>query len=152
MTQRTLLAYCTKGGVTGENAEIIAGILRKDFEHQLDLVNLKENKAPDVGPYDNVIIGTGIRVQRWYGRAKRFMKNPKLADKRVAIYLSSAEAGDDPEKAAKKYSARILKKCPHLDPVDFVAFGGRMPMGDKVDFTDPDKVREWAYKLGEMLK
>jgi menaquinone-dependent protoporphyrinogen oxidase len=71
--QRILIAYFTKGGVTRENAEIIAGILRDDFGHQVDVVDLRTNRRPDIGPYQVVIVGSGIRIGMWYGRPKRFL-------------------------------------------------------------------------------
>jgi menaquinone-dependent protoporphyrinogen oxidase len=93
--QRTLIAYFTKGGVTRENTEIIAGILRDDFGHQVDVVDLWTNRRPDIGPYQVVIVGSGIRIGMWYGRPKRFLKNKALADKKVAIFLSSLTAGNE---------------------------------------------------------
>jgi menaquinone-dependent protoporphyrinogen oxidase len=153
MTGRTLLAYATKGGVTGENAEIIAGVLRDDFGHQVDVVNLMRARAPDIAPYDVVIIGSGVRVFRWYGKAKRLLKDKGLADKKVAIYLSSGMAGEDHDKAVSKFIDGVLAKYPHVRPVAAEAFGGRFPGGKaKMDFTDPEKVRAWAHELGEKLK
>ena len=152
MSQRTLIAYQTKGGVTGENAALIAEVLRSGFDHQVDLVNLKTEKVPDLAPYENVVVGAGVRVQRPYGRAKRFVRDKRLADKRVAIYFSSAMAGDDPEGATAKWEKKLCGNVEHLKPVACQAFGGRMPFGDKTDWTDPEKVREWAHRLGEILK
>ena len=81
---RTLIAYFTKGGVTGENAEIIARVLRDDYDHQVDVVNLKEQRMPDVASYDNVIIGSGIRIGMWYGKARKQLKNPRNATRKKA--------------------------------------------------------------------
>lgn len=151
MSQRTLIAYQTKGGVTAENAAIIAGILRDEFGHQVDVVDLRTTKAPDLAPYQNVVIGAGVRIQRIYGRAKRMVRQPDLAGKRVAIYFSSGMAGDDPEGATAKWSGKLLRKAPHVRPVAVRAFGGRMPKGRGTDWTDPEKVRVWAHDLGEIL-
>ena len=152
MAGRTLIAYATKGGVTGENAEIIAGVLRDDFEHQVDVVNLMKAKAPDIAPYDVVIIGSGVRVFRWYGKAKKLLKDKGLADKKVVIYLSSGMAGEDRDKAVTKFIDNVLVKYPHVRPVAKEAFGGRFPGNEKMDFTDPEKVRVWAHELGEKLE
>ncbi len=150
--QRTLVAYATKTGVTGENAQIIAEVLSAEFEHQVDLVNLKERKVTDLSPYDNVVIGSGIRIGRWYGPSKKLFKNKGLADKRVVVFLSSGEAGEDAEKATAKYSEKICRKYEHLKPFEFAAFGGRYPGREDTDWTDPEKVRRWAHELGEKLK
>lgn len=45
---KTLIAYVTKGGVTGEYASIIASILREKYGHEVDLVNLRENPSPNL--------------------------------------------------------------------------------------------------------
>ena len=72
---KSLVAYATKGGVTAESAQIIAEVLEKQFKHEVDVVNLEEHKSPDITPYDNVFIGSGIRAGQWYGRAKKMLKN-----------------------------------------------------------------------------
>jgi menaquinone-dependent protoporphyrinogen IX oxidase len=146
-----LIAYQTKGGVTAENAQIIAGILREDYGHQVDVVDLKVKKDPDLAPYQNVVLGAGVRIQRPYGRAKRFIKDRRLTEKRVAIFFSSGMAGSDPEGATAKWEKKLLRKTPYLRPVACQAFGGRMPKGRGPDWTDPEKVREWAHCLGEIL-
>ncbi len=148
--KRTLIAFATKGGVTGENAEIIAGVLREDFGHEVDVVNVMKAKMPGIAPYDNVVIGSGVRVARWYGKAKKLLKDKGLAKKRVAVYVScgTVGTGEGHPKAMAKFVDRVVAKHPHLNPVAKEAFGGRMPIGDRTDFTDPGKVRAWAAELG----
>ena len=151
---RTLIAYATKGGVTGENAELIGEILRREFRHQVDVVNLMKAKVPDLTAYDNVIIGSGIRMGMWYRKAKKLLKNKALVDKRVVIFLSSGMAGN-PETypmAKKKFIDKMLAKNPHIKPVACEAFGGRYPAGNKIDMTDPKKVKVWAKELGRKLR
>ena len=150
--QMTLIAYETKRGATAEYASILGGVLHGEFGHQVDMVDLREQKVPDLAPYDNVIVGSGIRVQRLYAKFKKLLKDKRLADKRVAIFLSSGEAGTDPYKATKKYMGRIEKKYPHLQPVAAQAFGGVYPTGGKGDFRAPETMRKWARELGEKLK
>lgn len=152
MSQRTLIAYQTKGGVTAENASIIAGILQGEFGHQVDVVDLKAQRVPDLAPYENVVVGAGVRIGRPYGRAKRLVKDRRLADKRVALFFSSAMAGTDPEGATARWERKLCGKVEHFKPVACQAFGGRMPFGDRTDFTDPEKVRDWAHRLGEILR
>jgi len=147
-----LIAYQTKGGVTAENASIIAGILQGEFDHQVDIVDLKAQKVPDLAPYENVVVGAGVRIGRPYGRARRFLKDKRLAGKRVAIFISSGRAGEDPEGATVLYERKLCGNVKHLKPVACQAFGGRYPMEGAPDWTDPEKVREWAHRLGEILK
>ncbi len=150
--QQTLIAFMTKGGVTGENAEMIAGVLRDDFGHMVEVVNMKRQKVPDLAPFENVVVGTGVRIGTPYRKARKLLKDKRLAGKRVAIFISSAEAGGDPEAATAKYEKKLCGKVEHMKPVACQAFGGRMPFGNKMDWTDPEKVRVWAHRLGEILK
>ncbi len=146
---KTLIAYVTKSGVTGENAEIISHILREHYGLEVNLVNLKKNSKPDLSQYDNVIIGSGIRMGMWYGKANKFLKND-FKDKKVAIFLSSGTAGDleTYQEAITKYINKKLTKNPHVKPVLTEAFGGRY---SNFDYTDPEKVKAWAIELGKKL-
>ncbi|UCC93010.1 MAG: hypothetical protein JSW25_10195 [Thermoplasmata archaeon] len=150
--QRTLVTYFTKGGVTGENAQIVADVLRGEFGHHVTVVNMRKEKVPDLEPFQNVVVGTGVRIQRPYRKPRKFLKDKRLRDKKVAIFISSGEAGDDPAAATAKYEKKLCGNLEHMKPVSCQAFGGRFPFGDKTDWTDPEKVREWAYRLGEVLK
>jgi len=147
--KKTLIAYVTKSGVTGENAEIISHILREHYGLEVNLVNLKKNSKPELSQYDNVIIGSGIRMGMWYGKANKFLKND-FKDKKVAIFLSSGTAGDPEtyQEAIIKYIDKKLTKNPHVKPVLTKAFGGRY---SNFDYTDPEKVKAWAIKLGKKL-
>ena len=148
--KKTMIAFATKSGVTGENAKIIAGVLREDFGHEVEVVDLMKGKMPDVAPYDNVVIGSGIRMFRWYGKAKKQLKNKALAEKNVAVYVSCCTVGNGEghEKAMDKFVNTVLAKYPHLKPVATEALGGTMPKTPTSDFHDPEKVRAWAKELG----
>ena len=151
---KTLIAYATKSGVTEENANIIASVLRDTYKLEVDIINLKKIKSPDLSPYKNVIIGSGIRIGRWYKKAKKFLKND-FKDKKVAIYLSSLEAGDPKsrDQAIKKYIEEVLAKYTHIKPVATEAFGGRAKIFKTVtDSRDVEKVKEWANELGKKFK
>ncbi|MHA1913835.1 MAG: flavodoxin domain-containing protein [Promethearchaeota archaeon] len=147
---KTLIAYATKSGVTGENAEIIAKVLQGQYELHVDIVNLKENSKPDLSQYDNIIIGSGIRIGMWYGKAKKLLKK-NYDNKKVAIFLSSGMAGqpESYEEAISKFINKKLAKFPHIKPIATEAFGGRYK---EDDWTDPEKVRVWAKELGKKLK
>lgn len=150
---KTLIVYVTKSGVTEENAKIISDILTTDYNFEVDLVNLKNNPKPDLTPYKNIIIGSGIRMGMWYGKAKKFLKK-NFENKKVAIFLSSGMAGvpESYEEAILKFINNKLAKFPHLKPVATEAFGGRYSgrFGNE-DYTDPEKVKEWAIDLGKKL-
>ncbi|MGA3112428.1 MAG: flavodoxin domain-containing protein [Candidatus Bathyarchaeia archaeon] len=89
---KTLIAYITKGGATEESARKIADVLRSKYQLEVDLVDLKEQKVPDLTPYQNIVVGGGVRGGRVYGKALRFLEND-LSGKNVAFFVSSTWAG-----------------------------------------------------------
>lgn len=152
-SNRTLIAFATKGGVTEENANIIAEILREKHGFEVDVVNLVKNRPPDLDPYQHVFIGSGIRMGMWYRKAARLLKHD-FEGKKVVLFLSSCSAGDPKsyDDAIKKYIKNVLEKYHKVNPVAFEAFGGRMEMGnEKIDNTDKEKVRKWADEVGRKL-
>jgi len=154
-TERTLIAYATKGGVTEESANVIADILRTKHGFEVDLVNLKKSPSPDLTQYKNIFIGSGVRMGRWYKQARKLLDN-NFEGKNLVIFLSSCSAGN-PEKykeAITKYIHEVIAKYPLIKPFAAEAFGGRMKMFGRTveDNCDMDKVRVWAEMVGEKLK
>lgn len=151
---KTLIAYATKGGVTEENANIIAEILREKHGFEVDTVNLVKSRLPDLEPYGTIFIGSGIRMGMWYRKAARLLKQD-FGSKLIVLFLSSCSAGDPEsyDEAIRKYFKNVLEKHPNIKPVAFEAFGGRMEMGGKTtDTTDKEKVKKWADEVGQKLK
>jgi menaquinone-dependent protoporphyrinogen IX oxidase len=142
--EKTLVVYSTKGGTTEEYANAIAKVLR-DNKWQVDVVNLKKNHNPDLAPYRNVIVGSGIKMQRMHGDGRKFLEKD-FGDRKVAVFLSSLEPRDE---AVEKYIEKILEKNKKLKPVDIEVFGGRMRFLGKTreDKMDVDKAKEWAQKI-----
>ena len=147
MDNTTLIAFASKGGVTEEYASIIADVLRENFEIYVDVEKIKRDPL-DVSAYDNIIVGTGIRMFRMHSEARIFLENTNFLDKRVAIFVSSVEPKED---VIKKYLKPILEKNPQLKPWATEVFGGRMKILRKIaaDMREPDKVKKWAEKLGK---
>lgn len=142
--EKTLVVYSTKGGTTEEYANAIAKVLRYN-KCQVDVVNLKKNHNPDLTPYRNVIVGSGIKMQRMHGDGRKFLEKD-FGDRKVAVFLSSLEPRDE---AIEKYIEKILEKNKKLKPVDIEVFGGRMRFLGKTreDKMDVDKAKEWAQKI-----
>jgi menaquinone-dependent protoporphyrinogen IX oxidase len=142
--EKTLVVYATKGGTTEEYANVIAAVLR-DNKWQVDVVNLKKNHNPDLTPYGNVIVGSGIKMQRMHGDGRKFLEKD-FGDRKVAIFLSSLEPRDE---AIEKYIEKILEKNKKLKPVDIEVFGGRIRFLGKTreDKMDVGKAKEWAQKI-----
>ena len=149
---KTLIAYQTKGGATEEAARKIADILRSKYQLEVDLVDLKEQKIPDLLQYRNFVVGGGVRGGRVYGKALKFLKND-FNGKRVAFFVSSSWAGTPGsyESAKARFVENTLAKYPNINPVSTEAFGGRIKILRKtmVDNTDLSKVEAWAEELGK---
>jgi menaquinone-dependent protoporphyrinogen IX oxidase len=149
---KTLIAYQTKIGATEEAARKIAETLRSKYQLEVDLVDLKKQKAPDLAPYQNVIVGGGVRGGRIYGKTLKFLKN-NFGGKKVAFFLSSSWAGTPGsyENAKAKFVEKTLTKYPNINPVSTEAFGGRIRYFGKtmLDNTDMTKVEAWAETLGK---
>src|SRR5208283_608499 len=149
---KTLIAYETKGGATEEAARKIADVLRSKYQLEVDLVDLKEQKVPDLAQYRSVVVGGGVRGGRVYSKAVKFLKND-FSGKRVAFFVSSSWAGTPGsyDNAKAKFVENTLSKFPSINPVSTEAFGGRIRILRKtmLDNTDIAKVEAWAEELGK---
>jgi menaquinone-dependent protoporphyrinogen IX oxidase len=150
---KTLIAYETKFGASKEAAEKIAEILRGKFGLTVDLFNLKDGDTPDLGQYNSVVVGAGVRGGRVYGKALKFLKND-FNGKKVAFFVCSSWAGTPgsyENAKARLVDKMLAKKYPKLYPVSTGAFGGRIKYFGKLmlDNTDPAKVEAWAEELGK---
>ena len=86
MTNKTLLAYMTKGGATEEASQTIANVLRTKFNLEVDLLNLKKQPSPDITSYNNVIIGSGVRTGKIYKEALKLLEQD-FKEKKVAFFI-----------------------------------------------------------------
>lgn len=149
---KTLVAYETKGGATEEAARKIAEVLRSKYGLEVDLVDLKVQKVPDLAQYPNVVLGGGVRAGKVYNKALKFLEND-LSGKHVAFFVSSAQAGAPAsyENAKVKFVEDTLANYPKINPVATEAFGGRIKILGKTvtDNRDMVKVEAWAEELGK---
>jgi menaquinone-dependent protoporphyrinogen IX oxidase len=155
MSGKTLVAYASKSGVTEEYAYAIADVLKKKHKLDVDVVNLKKEKNTDISKYENIVLGGAVRIKRVYKEVQKFLGRD-LKGKKIAIYLSSCEAGDPktyPD-AIRKYVEPIKEKGKANNIIAADAFGGRMKMFGKVvvDMRDSKKVEKWADDLGKKFK
>ena len=151
---KTLIVYMTKGGATGEAANVIADVLRDKFSWQVDLVDLRKQPKPNVTEYRNVVVGGGVRAGKLYKEAVEFVKQD-LNGKRVAFFICSGAAGDalHHDEVAEKYITKGLANTLNVKLVAMEAFGGCIRILGKVvtDRRDPAKVQAWAEELGKKL-
>jgi menaquinone-dependent protoporphyrinogen IX oxidase len=148
---KTLVAYITKGGATGEAATTIANTLREKCGLQVDLVDLKKQPKPDIAQYSNVVIGGGVRAGTLYKEAVDFVKQD-FSGKRVGFFICSGAAGNRlrHDEVLEKYITKGLAAY-NVKLVSKGAFGGCIKiLGITVtDRRDPVKVQAWAEELGK---
>jgi menaquinone-dependent protoporphyrinogen IX oxidase len=152
MGNKTLIAYETKSGATEESAQKILQVLRQKYQLDVDIVDLKEQKNPDISGYSNIVVGGGVRAGKVYDKAQKFLEHD-FSGKKVAFYISSGDAGT-PEKyadAKAKFLEGTLAKYPNVNPVATEAFGGHAKILGKtiVDNLDLNRVGAWAEELGK---
>jgi menaquinone-dependent protoporphyrinogen IX oxidase len=151
-TNRTVIAYETKGGATEESAQKIAQVLRSRFHLEVDLVDLKKQKNPNLAAYSSIVLGSGIRGGKMYDKMLKLLEND-FCGRKVAFFVCSGDAGT-PEKyqdTKAKFLESTLSHYPKIAPVEMEAFGGRMKMLGRMvlDNLDLGMVEAWATKVGE---
>jgi menaquinone-dependent protoporphyrinogen oxidase len=149
MTKKILVAYHTKGGATEEYAKIIADTLSTKG-HTVETYNLKE-KIPSVDPYDAVVLGTGVRMFRVYGRWKKILREKSLSSTQLYLFLSSGTAIEEPKKAVEKFLQPLVDKY-KLKPKLMISFPGKIPekwakMDDQKETVKPELAEEWAQEI-----
>ncbi|UCE13014.1 MAG: NAD(P)H-dependent oxidoreductase [Candidatus Heimdallarchaeota archaeon] len=164
---KTILVYATRWGATTETAQEIKNVLSEKYNIEVDLVNLKdkkkkENRNPDISPYENIIIGISVAKFRWAKEGKKFLKKNKgaLAGKKLFVFVSSGGAGEAYQKRNIEEYERLQKKWidNNLDKwgIKFTsrkAFGGRYVgqyshLGDNRDWS---QIRSWAEEVGKII-
>jgi menaquinone-dependent protoporphyrinogen IX oxidase len=152
---KTLIAYQTKLGAAEETARKIAQVLRAKYNFEVDLVDLKEQGAPDLAQYRNIVVGGGVMGGRIYGKVLKLLESD-LTGKRVAFFTCSSWAGTPGsyENAKTRFIEKTLAKYPKINSVGAEAFGGRIRMLRKtmLDNTDMSKVEAWAEEIGKKFQ
>jgi menaquinone-dependent protoporphyrinogen oxidase len=152
--RKTLIAYDTKGGAAEETAQKIAETLRSKYQLEVDVVDLRRQKRPDISQYDNIVIGSGVRFAKVYENALRFLEN-NFGNRQVAFYVCSSEAGtpETYQTAKVKFVENVLNNYPNVKAISTEAFGGRAKMLGKtlVDNLDIAKIAVWAEEIGKQF-
>jgi menaquinone-dependent protoporphyrinogen IX oxidase len=154
MSKRILVCYHTKGGASKTYATMIADTLISEG-FAIDLIDLKE-KVPDASAYDVIILGTGVRLSRVYGRWKKILKQQGIHEKALYLFLSSGMAMEEPEKAVEKFLSPLLKRY-DLNPADMISFPGAVPerwaeSEEQKHAVKPEKAKTWALEISTRLK
>jgi len=129
---KTLIVYGTRYGATASTSEEIARVLR-DEGFDVRVVNAKEEKVDDISEYKLIIVGSGMKIDRWTKEPENFLKKFKkeLKKKKVAVFVSSAiqvvyvyEGNTEAmERAQRKYLIEKAEKY-SLNPIAMTIFGG----------------------------
>ena len=138
----------------------MAGAL-KGAGRDVDIVDLRQTRKPDLAGCDAIVIGTGIRFGRWYGPARKLLKRKELAGKKIALFIACGMLAEDSKKcdlAVKNYIDSIAGKY-GIKPVSARAFVGFMPDGKSLKLgsasgsrpMDTAASEEWGRELAEIL-
>lgn len=155
MTNKTLVIYFTKGGASEEYAKVIAETLTANGL-SVEIRNLAY-EIPNVAVFDNIILGTGVRMSMVYRRWRKVLKQKALREKRLFIFLSSGTAIEEPDKAVKKFLQPLVDKY-GLKPASLVSFPGKIPekwakLDGEKETMRPEKAKAWANDtIYQMIK
>ena len=161
----TLVAFATKHGGTAEIAVAIGDGLRETGRN-VDVLDAGEVR--DIGPYDEVVVGSAVYMGKWQRDAVQFLERHERALTRVPTWLfSSGPTGGSADADAKLATVRAVStRAPALPEVARLArrigalghatFPGRV--GEEVngllerwlprgDWRDMGAVREWGRSL-----
>jgi menaquinone-dependent protoporphyrinogen oxidase len=129
---KALIVYGTRYGATSGTSKQIAKTLNEEG-FDTHVVNAKEEKIDSITEYDLVIVGSGMKIDRWTKEPESFLKKFKkdLMKMKVALFVSSAmqalylheENTEAMERAKKKYLEEKAEKY-SLNPVAMAIFGG----------------------------
>jgi menaquinone-dependent protoporphyrinogen IX oxidase len=154
MTNKTLVAYFTKGGASQEYAKIIAETL---IENGLavEICNLAHD-IPEVEDFDTVVLGTGVRMFRVYRSWKKVLKQKALSNTNLFMFLSSGTAIDEPDKAVEKFLHPLVEKY-NLKPKSLVSFPGKIPekwakLDGQKETMKPEKAKAWAQEIARQVQ
>ncbi|MFX1260430.1 MAG: flavodoxin domain-containing protein [Promethearchaeota archaeon] len=129
---KVLIVFGTRYGATKSTAEEIARIFQEE-DYNVKIVNAKEEKIRDISDFELIIVGSGMRIERWVSKVEGFLKkfNNDLKKKKLAIFVSSGARAlmeykgqqEEIERITKKYLEDKASKY-DLSPISLAMFGG----------------------------
>ncbi|GAA2246405.1 MULTISPECIES: flavodoxin domain-containing protein [Streptomyces] len=162
MPTNVLVAYGTTNGSTGEIAEAIARVLRKEG---LTAEALPAAAPPSVTEYDAVVVGGGLYAGRWHKDARRFVRRHRAAlAERPLWFFSSGPLDPSASERDIPPVPWVKRAMARLDVREHVTFGGCLREGAKGwvarmiirngkggDFRDFEQIEAWAARIGHEL-
>ena len=153
---KTLILYATKHGAARETAERIALYIEG-----AEVFDLKEERIPDIGGFECVIIGSSVYAGMIRGEAKSFMEREagRLAGKRLGLFVCGLGTSREKEVFESNFPEALLrqaKTATHVggiyDP-EKVGFFERFIMKmvtkqtEYVNTLDDGKIKEFAEDM-----
>ncbi len=92
---KTLILYASTHGASAAAASFLTERLGA-----CDVVDLKADGAPDMAPYDAVILGGSIRLGRMQSEVRRLAdtRQPELCAKRLGLFICCMNDGETAQK------------------------------------------------------
>jgi uncharacterized protein YegP (UPF0339 family)/menaquinone-dependent protoporphyrinogen IX oxidase len=151
MTGKTLIAYSTKTGINEAAAHAIADALKTTYSMDVTVTDLR-NGPPDITPFQNIIVGGGVKSTSVYNEAVDFLEKD-FGGRNVAVYFCCEDDENPKAQSTEDNTKKVLAKNKSLKPMDIAAFGGCMlrqgrPVMDELNM---NRVRDWAIELGKKL-
>jgi len=149
MTGKTLIVYSTKTGINADVAHTIADTLETKYRMNVTVADLKDGQ-PDIAPFQNIIVGGGVKSTSVFGEAVDFLEK-NFEGKNVALYFSCEDWENPTAKSTEDNSRKVLAKNKLLVPISVAAFGGCMIRQGKasMDELNMNRARDWAIELGK---
>ena len=158
----TLIAYATKMGMTKKSAEVIAVILQEQYQQKVTIIDLEKIKIKDkeLEEYNNIIIGSGIRMGKWYSKPLKLLKY-NFENQKIFVYICSigATAARNEkntvlfETKREEYLEKIIERNMKTKPISVAIFGGKKKEKgeEKRENWKREEVEKWAYEIGKKL-
>lgn len=167
MSDKVLVAYGSKKGMTAEIAERIGKVLR---QAQLDVEVASARDAGDPAGYRAIVLGSGVYAGMWRREAKRYLKahQAELARRPVWLFSSGPTGEGDLDKLLMgwKFPKGLQPVADRIKPRGIVVFRGAFDetragffekwIMKKVkaasgDFRDWSVIESWAREIAREL-
>jgi menaquinone-dependent protoporphyrinogen oxidase len=160
-----LVAYASKRGSTREIAETVAATLRREG---LGVCLERVEDVESLEPYDAIVIGSAVYMERWRGDSRHFLKKHRKALRQKPFWAFSSGPVGDPAKDNSEWTEppKIAEKVEELGGKGHVVFGGCLPSeptgfmmkamveGTPREFRDRRdwaQIRDWAHQIASSL-
>jgi menaquinone-dependent protoporphyrinogen oxidase len=158
---RVLIAYGSKRGSTGEIAKAI-GWTFEELGLEVDVRPAAE--VEDVGPYEAVVLGGAVYMNRWHRDARRFGRRFAGALRERPVWLFSSGPLDlTAEERSVPPVPFVAQLAERIGARDHATFGGRLAshpsgyaaraMAERVagDYRNFAEIRAWASRIGREI-